>query len=353
MSISAFTHPFLSGLLGDAETAQHLGVEADIAAMLRFEAALVMAEMKAGLVPEEIARKIAAISLSFEPPMQALREGVAKDGIVVATLVKQLKAAVGGEAAPFVHMGATSQDVIDTSLMLRLRSILPIFRSRLTTIISQLDDLDARFGERPLMGFTRMQAAIPIKVQNRIAAWQTPLKHSVRRLTPLESELPLQFGGAAGNLDQLGDKAAEVRRCLAQELGLGDEPQWHSQRDLIAEIANLLSVITGSLGKIGQDCALMAQMGKDIAMAGGGGSSAMAHKQNPVAAEALVALARFNAVQISGIHQSLVHEQERSGAAWTLEWLLLPNMLMACGASLLLAQKLLGQITSLGSDKPD
>ncbi len=113
---------------------------------------------------------------------------------------------------------------------------------------------------------------------------------------------------------------------MAQELDLTDEPQWQNQRARIAELAGLFSLISGSPGKIGQDIALLAQAGDEIELAGGGGSSAMPHKQNPVAAEALVSLARFNAVQLSGIHQSLVHEQERSGAAWTLEWLLLPPM---------------------------
>ena len=141
--------------------------------------------------------------------------------------------------------------------------------------------------------------------------------------------LVVQFGGAAGTLEKLGDKAPAVRAALAAKLGLGDAPQWHSQRDALAEFAGWLSLVTGSLGKFGQDIALMAQAGDEIELSGGGGSSAMPHKQNPVAAEALVALARFNATQLSGMHQALVHEQERSGAAWTLEWLMLPQMVVA------------------------
>jgi 3-carboxy-cis,cis-muconate cycloisomerase len=158
----------------------------------------------------------------------------------------------------------------------------------------------------------------------------------------------VQFGGAAGTLEKLGDKGPAVRAALAAKLGLGDAPQWHSQRDALAEFASLLSLITGSLGKFGQDVALMAQAGSEITLSGGGGSSAMPHKQNPVKAEALVALARFNATQLSGMHQALVHEQERSGAAWTLEWLLLPQMAVATAAALRLAAELAGQIESLG-----
>jgi 3-carboxy-cis,cis-muconate cycloisomerase len=123
----------------------------------------------------------------------------------------------------------------------------------------------------------------------------------------------------------------------------------HAARDRIAALGSWLSQVTGALGKIGQDVALMAQneIG-EVALSGAGGSSAMAHKQNPVLAEILVTLARFNAVQVSGLHQALVHEQERSGAAWTLEWMILPQMVIACGASLRLASTLVGQIKRLG-----
>lgn len=198
------------------------------------------------------------------------------------------------------------------------------------------------------MGHTRMQAAIPITATDRIAAWRKPLETYRDRLT--EQTFPVQFGGAAGTLEKLGPEASAVRASLAQELGLTDEPQWQSQRSRLADLANLYSLISGSLGKFGQDIALLAEAGGEIELAGGGASSAMAHKQNPIAAETLVALARFNATQLSAIHQSLVHEQERSGAAWTLEWLVLPQMVMATAASLRLATELTGNIKRLGTD---
>ena len=116
-------------------------------------------------------------------------------------------------------------------------------------------------------------------------------------------------------------------------LGLADVPQWHSQRDRIVSFAGLLSLITGALGKFGQDIALMARQGGEIVLSGGG-SSAIAREQDPVSAEALVTLARFNATALAGLHQSLVHEQERSGSAWTLEWMALPPMVVATGAAL-------------------
>lgn len=351
MAISPFDHPFLSGLFGDEEIGDHLSAKADIDAMLLFEAALARSQAKAGLIPHRSADRIRDVCARFTPDMERLKASVAGDSVVVPELIRQLRQAVGGDEAQHVHFGATSQDVIDTSLMLRIKAILPLMTGRLEGLVASLDTLDHTFGDKPLMAYTRMQAAIPITVSDRLCAWRDPLsryRHTAGRL-----ELPLQLGGAAGSLDRLGNLADEVRAELSLQLVLTDRRQWQSQRDPIVEIGHWLSLVTGALGKMGQDIALMAQAGGEIALSGGGASSAMAHKQNPVAAETLVALARFNAVQISGLNQSLVHEQERSGAAWALEWLILPQMLMATGAALRLAQRLVAQIVRLGaSDRP-
>jgi 3-carboxy-cis,cis-muconate cycloisomerase len=282
--------------------------------------------------------------------MGALSAAVARDGVVVPDLLRQLRGAVGEPHGDKVHFGATSQDVIDTALMLRLKPVVDRLDALLADVVARLDALQSRFGTRPLMARTRMQAAIPITVADRVSSWLAPLERHRARLAVIRPELlVVQFGGAAGTLEKLGDKAAAVRKALAQKLGLGDAPQWHSQRDRLADFAGLLSLITGSLGKFGQDVALMAQDGAEIALSGGGGSSAMPHKQNPVAAEVLVALARFNATQLSGMHHALVHEQERSGTAWTLEWLLLPQMAVAAAASLGHAAAVAGQIESMGA----
>lgn len=347
MTASVFDHPYLSGLLGDEEIAAFFSAEADVRAMLSFEAALAQAQAEHGIVSRESAARITETCATFQPDVLALRHAVATDGVVIPELVRQLRKAAGGKAAEDVHFGATSQDVIDTSLMLRLKSACAILSDRLPHLIGSFDDLRRDWGSNRLMGHTRMQAAIPITVADRLSTWSSPLADYRGRLS--ETAFPLQFGGAAGTLDKLGDKAGAVRASLAENLGLYDHPQWQSQRTTVADIAHLLSLISGSLGKFGQDIALLAQAGGEIALSGGGGSSAMPHKQNPVAAETLVSLARFNAVQLSAIHQSMVHEQERSGAAWTLEWMILPQMVIACGASTRLAQTLLGQIERLGS----
>lgn len=349
MTVSPFDHPLLSGLLGDEEAARHFSVEADIAAMLSFERALAEAEAECGVIPHDTEAAIVKALASFRPDTAKLRAGVAKDGVVVPELVRQIRAAVGDPHDAFVHFGATSQDVVDTSLVLRLGRAIDHIGLLLSENIVRLIGLAEEFGGRALMGMTRMQPAIPITAADRIASWRAPLERHQQRLKEQAGRLlVVQFGGAAGTLDKLGDKAPAVRGALAARLGLGGAPQWHSQRDALAEFASWLSLVTGSLGKFGQDVALLAQAGTDIRLSGGGGSSAMPHKQNPVKAETLVALARFNATQLAGMHQALVHEQERSGAAWTLEWLILPQMVVATAAALRLAAELAAQIESLG-----
>jgi 3-carboxy-cis,cis-muconate cycloisomerase len=198
-----------------------------------------------------------------------------------------------------------------------------------------------------------MQDALPIKVADRIGAWRAPLLRHLARIEEIAPRLlVLQLGGAVGTRDKLGGKGAAVAARLAYQLDLAVPAHaWHTQRDGLAEFAGWLSLVTGSLGKLGADVALMAQAaGGEIALRGGGGSSAMPHKSNPVAAEVLVALARYNATLVSAMHAALVHEQERSGSAWTLEWLALPQMIMTAAAALRTAGSLLADVESLGRE---
>ncbi|MEZ5833939.1 MAG: 3-carboxy-cis,cis-muconate cycloisomerase [Dongiaceae bacterium] len=337
MSVSVFDHPWLSALLGDDEIARHFGVEAELRAMLEFEIALAMAEAECGIIPMEAARAVAAAALSFQPDMSALAAGTARDGMVVPEWVSQLRRAVRAPHGDHVHFGSTSQDVLDTSLVLRLKPVLGILSARLNAFDSRLAALAADHGSVRTMARTRMQRALPITWADRIAAWRAPLARHQKRLQELAPRLlVVQCGGPVGTLEKLGDKGPSVAAALANRLDLAVPAiSWHSARDTLAEFASWLSMVTGALGKIGQDIALLAQNEiADVTVTGAGQSSAMHHKQNPVLAEILVSLARFNATQLSGMHHALVHDQERSGAAWTLEWMILPQMTVAAGASL-------------------
>jgi len=252
-----------------------------------------------------------------------------------------------------VHTGGTSQDVIDTALALTLRDTTDLLITRLTGLAATLATLETRFGANPLMGRTRMQAATMITVADRVQTWRLPL---IDHLDRLRTQRPMvervQIGGASGDRAALGDKADQITTEMAAALGLNPtDSAWHTMRGTVVDHANTLALISGSLGKIGQDIALMAQQGiENIALTGSGRSSAMPHKQNPILAELLVTLARFNAVQVSGMHQAMIHEQERSGTTWALEWMILPQMALATGRATSAAQTLCENITAIGAD---
>ena len=183
MSLSPFEHPFLSGLFGDSEIVELFSARADIDAMVRFETALAQAEAQAGIFADDVAEAIVSGLSEFAADMTALRHGVAKDGVVVPELIRQMRAAVAGQAADKVHLGATSQDVIDTSLMLRLKTAAEIIATRLGHLIDTLGDLASRDGHNRLTGYTRMQAAI---------ASSPPIAPATnRRLNPRGSRFPI------------------------------------------------------------------------------------------------------------------------------------------------------------------
>jgi 3-carboxy-cis,cis-muconate cycloisomerase len=348
LTVSPFDHPVLSGLLGDEEVSRHFSVKAELAAMLEFEVALARAEAETGVIPVEAGTAIVDRLRRFSPDIKALRDGVTQDGVLVPELVRQLRSAVGEPWSSHVHFGATSQDVIDTGLALRMGKVLEVLESSLDGVIAELDSVDQRDGSIETMSHTRMQAAIAVPAARKIASWRDPLVRHRERLPEVRAQICcVTLGGAAGTLEKLGANGDKVTARVAQILSLNPVPRArHSERDAMAALASWLSLVTGSLGKMGQDIALLAQseLG-EIRLASGGGSSAMPHKVNPVSAEVLVTLARFNATLVSGMHQSLVHENERSGAAWTLEWMLLPQMIVASACALRTAKRLLTSVS--------
>lgn len=336
----------LSALAGDDEIAALLGDEAQLAAMLDIEGALAAASADAGLVSSEAAAAIATAIASFTPDHADLAEGMARDGLVVPALVAQLRKAVAEPHRAALHKGATSQDIIDTALMVQTAKILTILQSRLADLIGRLSERKQEHASRPLMAHTRMQAALPTTWGAKLDAWIEPLQRHLRALEAMRpSLLVVQLGGPVGDRGSFEGKGDAIAAGLAKHLDLGIAAPWHATRDPIVALGDRLALITGSLGKIGADVTLLAQTEvAALRLEGGGGSSAMAHKSNPIAAETLVALARFNAGLAGTLQQAMVHEYERSGAAWTLEWLTLPQMFVSTGASLRLALKLADQI---------
>ena len=326
----------LGNLVADARTAGCFSDEAAVRAMLEFEVALATVQERLGVIPAGSAAQIGSAAEAFEPDWAGLITSMPLSGHPVAELVRELREAAG-PAGQYVHCGATAQDVMDTALVTRLSRVLRMLDYRLELLIDALADQADRHRKTVMAGRTRTQQAVPITFGLKAAGWLLPLVRHRHRLAELWPRvMTVQFGGAAGTLGTLRGKGLVVMEELARELGLhAPATPWHSQRDGFAELAGWLSLLTGSLGKMGQDLALLAQT--EIAEASdgsAGSSSAMPHKSNPIKSEVLVTIGRANATLLASMHQAAIHEHERGGSAWTLEWLTLPQMAMFAGGAL-------------------
>jgi 3-carboxy-cis,cis-muconate cycloisomerase len=306
--------------------------EAHVRNMLLFEAALARAEARAGIIPQEAARPITAACKIDLFDVPALYREAAQAGTPAIPLVRMLTAHVEGEAQKFVHWGATSQDAIDTALMLQIRDGLDLLIAALLSVCESCAHLAEQYRRTPMVGRTLLQHALPITFGLKAARWLALATRQVRALRERQDRsLAVQLGGAAGTLASLGDKGLRVTELLAQELHLPlpDLP-WHTERDRVAEIATTLGVVAGAMAKIAHDIALLTQneVGEvsEGAAPGKGGSSAMPQKHNPVDATMAIASARLAVGIVPVILSSMTQEHERAVGGWQAEWAALPDL---------------------------
>ena len=320
--------------------------ECFVANMLHVEAALARAQGKLGVIPTAAADAISEAVRTLTPDFAALQAGTERAGLPVIDLVRQLRQQLRlldpsrASSASYVHWGATTQDIMDTALVLQIRAGLRYIERELLQLIEKLAALADRHRNTLMAGRTHSQQALPITFGLKAANWLAPLLRHRTRLDELKERLlVVQFGGAAGTLAALGDAGLAVQEALAAELDLAVPLlPWHNQRDNLAELAGLLSLISGSLAKMAQDIILLAQseVGEvhESADVSRGGSSTMPQKRNPVISELIIAIARTNASHLASMHHALIHEQERATHAWQMEWLALPQMFGLTAAAL-------------------
>jgi 3-carboxy-cis,cis-muconate cycloisomerase len=247
----------------------------------------------------------------------------------------------------YLHWGATSQDIMDTGLALRLRPVLALWEARLGTVLKRMATLAETHAALPMAARTYGQIATPTSFGAVVASWGWPLITARDRLAALRpAVLQVSLSGAAGTLSAMGPEGPAVRAALAQALDLTDPGHsWHSDRSGIGQIAGFAATLAASLGKIGEDLILLSQSGLAEATLGqGGASSTMPQKQNPVAPSALVALARHVIGQAAILQGAGLHRQQRDGAAWFTEWLTLPQTCIALSRMLSLAQDCLSRL---------
>jgi 3-carboxy-cis,cis-muconate cycloisomerase len=291
------------------------------------------------VIPAGAAEQIAKAQ-SENIDIAALARGAGRSGFPIIALVNEIRKQVSADAAPYVHWGATTQDIMDTATVLQMRAVIAIYQQRLRELARALAELAEKHRGTVMAGRTHSQQALPITFGLKVAVWLAPLLRHRERLNELSGRLlVVQFGGAAGTLAALGENGLSVARLLAEQLGLkAPDMPWHTQRDNLAEFAGWLSLVSGSLAKMAQDIILMAQTevseAGESAEEGRGGSSTMPQKSNPIVSELILAAARTNASLLSALHHSLVQEHERGTHGWQVEWLSLPQMMMLTGGAL-------------------
>ncbi|MBI7986724.1 3-carboxy-cis,cis-muconate cycloisomerase, partial [Pseudomonas aeruginosa] len=257
------------------------------------------------------------------------------------------------EAERYVHLGATSQDAMDSGLVLQLRRALALLEQDLQRLAEVLADQAERHADTPLAGRTWLQHATPVTLGMKLAGLLGALTRHRQRLRELRPRLlVLQFGGASGTLAALGEQALPVAAALAEELGLAlPEQPWHTQRDRLVEFASVLGLVAGSLGKFGRDVSLLMQTEAgevfEPAGAGRGGSSTMPHKRNPVSSAVLIAAATRAPGLVSTLFAAMPQEHERSLGLWHAEWETLPELCCLVAGAL---QQAIGLLEGLEVD---
>lgn len=325
-----------TGYLSDKEMEAICSEERQVRRMLAFEIALAKAEAAAGLIDKVLAEEIETVLAQLTISPDTLAESTLKNGVPTLGLLAGARAALSPAAADALHLGATSQDVMDTAAVLMWREALELIETRISALAASLLQLLEKHGNTPCIARTRGQQATPVPFGLKVANWGLPLARHIERLSELRKRLlAVQLGGGSGALSVLGGKGTTVRNDLARELGLQSASPWHAQRDSVAELGNWLALLTGSLGKMALDLLLMAQTEVgEVSEGEGGKSSAMPHKSNPVLSEAGVGLSKSNFGLAAVLQQSVLHAGERDGTAWMQEWNTLPQLLINTATAL-------------------
>ena len=309
-----------------------------IARYAEVEIALARAEARCGVIPaeaaEEIAKRTDVAALDFD----LLRRETDIVGYPILPLVHQM-AKQCGEAGRYVHWGATTQDIMDTAVVLQLRDGLAVIEQDIASLRGILAALSKRHRDTAMAGRTHLQQALPVTFGYKTAIYLAMFDRHAERLEQLKPRVLVgQFAGAAGTLASLGDKGFAVQQALCEELGLGiPVSTWHVARDGFAEAVNFLALVTGSLGKIALDIMIMAstEFGElyEPFVKGRGASSTMPQKRNPISSELMLAASKAVRQHAGLMLDAMVQDFERATGPWHAEWMAIPeSFVLTAGA---------------------
>ncbi|QOZ30903.1 adenylosuccinate lyase family protein [Bradyrhizobium sp. CCBAU 53421] len=318
-----------------------------IARYAEVEVALAKAEARCGVIPAEAAEEIARRTDVGAFDFDLLRQETDVVGYPILPLVHQM-AKQCGEAGRYVHWGATTQDIMDTAVVLQLRDGLKIIEGDIAALRGILADLSKKHRDTPMAGRTHLQQALPVTFGYKTAIWLAAFDRHAARLAELKPRVLVgQFAGAAGTLASLGDKGFAVQKVLCEELGLGvPVSTWHVARDGLAEAVNFLALVTGTLGKIALDIMIMASTEfaevYEPFVKGRGASSTMPQKRNPISSELMLAAAKAVRQHAGLMLDAMVQDFERATGPWHAEWMAIPESFVLTAGALHQARFALG-----------
>ncbi len=302
------------------------------------EIALARAEARCGVIPQQAAEEIAKCTNVSALDFDLLRRETDIVGYPILPLVQQM-AKQCGEAGRYVHWGATTQDIMDTAVILQLRDGLAMIEADIAAFRGILADLSRRHRDTPMAGRTHLQQALPVTFGYKTAIYLAMFDRHAERLEQLKPRVLVgQFAGAAGTLASLGNRGFEVQKAYCEELGLGiPVSTWHVARDALAETVNFLALVTGSLGKIALDLMIMAstEFGEvyEPFVKGRGASSTMPQKRNPISSELMLAASKAVRQHAGLMLDAMVQDFERATGPWHAEWMAIPeSFVLTAGA---------------------
>ena len=337
MAASVFDSPLYAKLFPTGEVGRLFSDSAAVRAMLLVEGALAKVQGEAGIIPEISAAAIHRATLEIQLGAGALAQATGANGVSVPGMVAAFRAEMNmPEHAQYLHWGATSQDIIDTGLMLRLRQALALIEADLKQLLATLADQADTHAETPMAARTYGQHATPTTWGAVLAQWGAPLADALDMLDALrDRNLVVSLSGAAGTASALGKDPTALRRALADALGLKDpQRSWHTDRSPVLRMTDWLNGLCATLGGMGQTViALSASDIGEVTFGAPGASSTMPQKQNPVAASAIVALSQQAAALHTGLTLSAQYQHQRDGAAWFAEWMLLPQVVLSAASA--------------------
>ncbi len=322
--------------------------EATVARYVEVEVALAKAQGTVGVIPAAAAAEIAKAARADTLDFAKLKTETDLVGYPIVGIVHQVQKQCG-EAGRYLHWGATTQDIMDTAVVLQVRAALDVVESDLAQVAKNLVALTKAHRQTVMAGRTHLQHALPVTFGYKTAVWLSGIDRHMVRIQQLRPRVLVgEFGGAAGTLASLGDKGLVVHDALMDELKLGRAPiPWHVARDGLVEAVSFLGLVTGSLAKIATDVALLMQTEVGEAfepfMPGRGSSSTMPQKRNPISSELIIALAKSVRQDVGLMLDSLAAaDQERATGPWHLEWMALPRAFIAAGGALVQAKFMTG-----------